>query len=709
MHEEERPTHRLKARHSPLAGDTPQADELAEWLRARVNGRTLRQLEELFPFGRTQWSEFLKGRKLIPLWLLDSVVTKLVPPPEQQLHRGLGHELLRAAEEADAARLAAKSPDIPSGSTPHDYELRLDDARQGQIKAQETVQSLTHLIYVFISAMADLNQRCKDLEAERDQARLRLQEAETTANQQRAAENRKRAAEDQRLIARTEQRLAEAGRRHAEFEERLARARREQQEAEDLRIEAFQQAEQYRRAFRQLTGRDTPAGPDGEDPGSVPAPQPWEYDHFLETADAQLDAYNARLDAVREQIGSPVPPASQAVRTIPGQVVRSPSTDSADNTPTSGDPVHGPSADTADNDSATRTEGPAAMPENTGLPDRGDGPATGGAAHRPGRNRTSLRVAVAATTCLALLAGGGWLAWNHYRSDQDSLDSKAPLKDAYALQDSSTIQQANKDGEIKIGVKDDQFGLSNIKGDSENPDDWKGFDIEVARNIAEKLGFKKDRIKFVKVTTRTREQWLEGGSVDLIVGSYSITPKRKERVDFAGPYLTTDQGMMIYTEGGENAWVQENGHQAEKKIEGPEDFPDNTDVCTVGSSISEAVLKQFPKPKFRVKLRSEYQDCINLLNEDMGVQVVVTDRPILAGFLTANPNLAMVPNPLDHSTTKWGVGIRKNEPALRHFICESIAEQVDSGTWDALYKKYLKDTLSKENVYPRPPGEKERC
>ncbi|WP_331733822.1 transporter substrate-binding domain-containing protein (plasmid) [Streptomyces atratus] len=692
MHDEERPTHRLRARHSPVAGDTPQADELAEWLRARVAGRTLRQLEELFPFGRTQWSEFLKGRKLIPLWLLDSVVAKLVPPQEQQLHRGLGHELLRAAEEADAARMAAKSPDI-SGSAPHDYEMRLDDARQGQIKAQETVQSLTHLIYVFISAMADLNQRCKDLEAERDQARLRLQEAETTANQQRAAENRKRAAEDQRLLAQTEQRLAEAGRRHAEFEKRLTRARREQQEAEDLRIEAFQQAEQHRRAFRQLTGRDTPAGPDGEDPGSVPAPQPWEYDHFLETADAQLDAYTAHLDAVREQIGSPVPPAPQGVRTIPGQVVRAPSTDSADTTPTSGDPVHGPSADTPDNSSDSAAEGPAAMPDNTNRQGSATLPANGAG----GRKGKGMRVALVGTACLALLAGGGWLTWDHYHPQ-------------YTLADSKVLQDARANGELRIGIKENQPRLSEkINGK------WSGLDIEVARNIAKKLKFKEEDIKFVPLGTAIREEELRNRKIDLFVGSYSITPDRKaEGVAFAGPYLSTDQGILVSTVDGnpEKTFVYEDGKEKvyPEPIYSVDDFKNGTKVCTAKGSISKGILARTAKNVVVEDKYADYQLCVDKIikkswSSDDPI-AMVTDIPILIGFVAKHEGLAVIRDRVKGTTTDWGVGMVDNDPALRHLVCESIAEQIEDKTWDKLKAKLVKDVPGE--FYIHAPGKEER-
>lgn len=708
MHDEDRPTYPLRARQSPVAGDTPEANELAEWLRARVNGRPMRQLQELFAFGRTQWSEFLKGRKLIPLWLLDDVVTKLVPPREQQLQRGIGHKLLRDAERADEARRAAASPAAPPRDTPHEYQIRLDDARQGQIKAQETVQSLTHLIYAFISAMADLNQRCKNLEAERDQARLRLeqQEADTaTVNQQRAAENRRRTAEDQRRLAEVEQRLAEAERRHAEFEERLVRARREQLEAEDLRIEAFWKAEENRRAFRQLTGQEAPAGSAGLDPGTVAAPQPWEYDHFLETADAQLDFHNDSMDAVREQIGVPVPPVREDTRIIRG-VVSASSADGTDEALVSGDTVRPVSEDTTGSTSATPAEGPAPMSGSTDRPSPGAVPLGSGAAGRSRGKGGGPRVALIGAACLALLAGGGWITWNHYNSGQDP-DAKAP---GYTLADSATIQRAENAGVLKIGVKEDQPGLSENVGTEGSPD-WKGFDIEVAKKIANDLGFG-DRFKFVEVGTRSREERLQSGDVDIVVGSYSITEKRKEDIDFSVPYLITDQGMMVYTGGdGEHALVEENGKSIRKEIKDPEDFPDGTKVCTVGNSYSEAVLKQFPKTKFKLlPLKADYQTCINGLNDDMDVHVVVTDRPILAGFLKDNPQLSMVPNPLNDSTTRWGIGTRKDDPALLHFLCKSIADLIDSkdNDWHGLFDKEFKETLDQVNVSPLPPGKKER-
>lgn len=354
-------------------------------------------------------------------------------------------------------------------------------------------------------------------------------------------------------------------------------------------------------------------------------------------------------------------------------------------------------------------EGPALMSESNDRQSPSAVPPGGGA---PGRSRGKgggPHVALIGAACLALLAGGGWLTWNHYNSGQDP-DAKAP---GYTLADSATIQRAKNAGVLKIGVKEDQPGLSENVGTEGSPD-WQGFDIEVAKKVAMDLGFG-DKFKFVEVGTRSREQRLQSGDADIVVGSYSITTERKEKVDFSVPYLITDQGMMVYTGDDEKrALVEEKGRSARKEIKDPEDFPDGTKVCTVGSSYSEAVLKQFPKTKFELlPPKADYQTCIDGLNKDKNVHVVVTDRPILAGFLKDNPGLSMVPNPLNDSTTRWGIGTRKEEPELLHFLCKSIADLIDNednedNDWHGLFDKEFKETLNQVNVSPLPPGKKER-
>ena len=64
-----------------------------------------------------------------------------------------------------------------------------------------------------------------------------------------------------------------------------------------------------------------------------------------------------------------------------------------------------------------------------------------------------------------------------------------------------------------------------------------GFDVDVAKYIAKKLGYFEDEIIWKEAPSKQREAMIQNGDVDMILATYSITDERKKAVSFAGPYL----------------------------------------------------------------------------------------------------------------------------------------------------------------------------
>ncbi|MET8380888.1 transporter substrate-binding domain-containing protein [Streptomyces microflavus] len=698
MHDEDQPTRRLYARRAAPDGDTSEANELAQWLRARVGGRSLRQLEGLFrnlpgPVpgpGRTQWNELLNGRKLIHPTLLDEVVRKLVPPREQRIHLEHGRALLRAAQ--DAARLAAG----PSSAAPgmgRDGRADLNDALQGRRRVRATEQSIDGFIRVVLLMTTELSRECRDLREERDQALSRLREVEATANAKRAAENRKREAENQRLLDDVVERLAGSEQQLAEFEERLDLALRKKQEAEGLRAVAS----------GQLTEGDPSPGPGprGEGAGFLPAPRPPEYEYFLEIADAQLEIYIAELDAAREQItSSPVPGSNPPeARIIPGQVVSDPSAVTTDTTTAgSGDPARGPSADATASGSGARPA-TAAVPGNTGRTTRpGDAGAVGGTGGRAGRDRTGRRRALVGAVCLALLAGGGGLVY-HYALDKGPPD--------YVLADSSTLADAEERGEIVIGVKRNQPGMGVT--DDDGTSNARGFEVDLARFILEEAQFKGE-IRFKEVVSENRETGLQNEDYDMILATYSMNDKRKEKVNFSVPYFRTGQALLMRRGEGRKVSVWEDGKWAEKRVDSITDLPDDTDSCTVKSTSLESMESSAYGRKFKIDpdggVKTSYAECIpGLLGGERDYEVISTDAVILAG-LAYDHREELVVLPFTFTSEAYGVGMRKDDPALEYLTCRAIRKSIEEGKWKEFYDDHLKEIMG--NVEGNPP-EKPDC
>ena len=76
---------------------------------------------------------------------------------------------------------------------------------------------------------------------------------------------------------------------------------------------------------------------------------------------------------------------------------------------------------------------------------------------------------------------------------------------------------ADNDHKIRIGIKFDQPGLGYQDGSQ-----YTGFDVDVARYIAGKLGYSEDQIEFVESPSANRENMLNNGQVDMIFATYSI-------------------------------------------------------------------------------------------------------------------------------------------------------------------------------------------
>lgn len=72
-----------------------------------------------------------------------------------------------------------------------------------------------------------------------------------------------------------------------------------------------------------------------------------------------------------------------------------------------------------------------------------------------------------------------------------------------------------------------------------------GFDHDLTNWLGAQLGF---TAVPTLALTKDREEELRSGRASLVIATYSITDKRQEKVDFAGPYMLSHQGIMVRTE-----------------------------------------------------------------------------------------------------------------------------------------------------------------
>ncbi|MBF6225506.1 glutamate ABC transporter substrate-binding protein [Nocardia abscessus] len=228
--------------------------------------------------------------------------------------------------------------------------------------------------------------------------------------------------------------------------------------------------------------------------------------------------------------------------------------------------------------------------------------------------------------------------------------------------DKSALDHA-KDGKLTVGIKFDQPGLGLRNKDGS----YSGFDVEVAKYVAGKLGVQPDQITFKEAPSPQRETLIENGQVDYIVATYSINDKRKEKIDFAGPYYVAGQSLLVRADNTD--------------INGPDNLKGKK-VCSVkGSTPAQNIEKNFPDTQLQTN--DTYSLCLEGLRAGSW-DAVTTDDIILAGYAAQSSGaFKVVGKPF--TTENYGIGSKKGDKELRDKINDAIEAMIADGSWNKAF------------------------
>lgn len=277
------------------------------------------------------------------------------------------------------------------------------------------------------------------------------------------------------------------------------------------------------------------------------------------------------------------------------------------------------------------------------------------------KTRRTRWAALVAAGLLALTACGD------AGSDDDTGDAPEVEVEDREFEAGTRMAELQEAGSVKIGVKFDQPGIGFKTATADAPS---GFDPEIGKILAAKLGIEADDIEWVETVSANREPFLQNGTVDFVIASYSITDDRRKVVGQAGPYYVTGQSLLVRAD--------------DDSINGPDDL-DGKKVCSVtGSTSIKTVEEEYGATPAGF---DTYSECVRQLEND-SVDAVTTDAAILLGYAAENPDeLKVVGEPF--SEERYGIGYGPDHPELCEFINETLTEAFEDGSWKAAFDATL--------------------
>ncbi|MFD2025914.1 glutamate ABC transporter substrate-binding protein [Promicromonospora aerolata] len=260
---------------------------------------------------------------------------------------------------------------------------------------------------------------------------------------------------------------------------------------------------------------------------------------------------------------------------------------------------------------------------------------------------------------------------------QPAVASMSPGNDV-EVTSGSTMAAIRERGTLVVGVSADTLLMG-----SRNPfnSDIEGFDIDVARQIADAILGDPDKIRFRVITSGDRETVLADHDVDVVVRAFTINCERWENIAFSAEYYHAGQKLLVPTTSDVAGIADLSGQR----------------VCAPEGTTTLERLGEWEGVE--AVPATTHTTCLVLFQQG-AVDAITGDDTVLAGFAAQDPYAKVVGDAV--SDEPYGVGIPADQPDMVRFVNGVLEDMVDGGQWAKSYDRWLGDALGPAPAPPEP-------
>ncbi|KFI98936.1 glutamate ABC transporter substrate-binding protein [Bifidobacterium subtile] len=262
----------------------------------------------------------------------------------------------------------------------------------------------------------------------------------------------------------------------------------------------------------------------------------------------------------------------------------------------------------------------------------------------------------------------------------DKLIAAGSVADSATVDASTWASAVKKAGVLKVGGTKTS-ALFSLESTDDNK--LRGFDAGLSQLLARYItGEAKTDVSVVD--SSTREAVLQNGTVNAVFATYSITDQRKQKIDFAGPYYVSRQGILVKS--------------TNNSIKSVKDLDGKKVGVQAGSTGPQIVKKAAPKATVQ-----EFQDDSQLVQaiKQGRIDAYVVDQSLVLGDVAKEPKALKVVGDGFGSEDPYGIGLPKGSDATK-FVNDWLKKIEADGTWAKLWKLTIGDRTGVTEV-PTPP------
>lgn len=233
-----------------------------------------------------------------------------------------------------------------------------------------------------------------------------------------------------------------------------------------------------------------------------------------------------------------------------------------------------------------------------------------------------------------------------------------------------TLDEIKKSGKLKVAVFSDKAPFGYVDKDGKNA----GYDVYFAERLGKDLGVD---VEYTSVDAAARVDVLTSNKVDITLANFTVTDERKEKVDFAKPYMKVALGVVSP----ESAQITDVSQLDGKTL-----------IIAKGTTAETWFEKNAPNVK--LQKYDQYADAYNALLDGRG-DAFSTDNTEVLAWAKSNKGFKVGITELGDKDT-IAAAVQKGNKELLDWINDEIDKLGDENFFHKDYEETLKPVYGDE-------------
>jgi len=215
----------------------------------------------------------------------------------------------------------------------------------------------------------------------------------------------------------------------------------------------------------------------------------------------------------------------------------------------------------------------------------------------------------------------------------------APKTNEFAEGD--LLESIKSRGVLKVGINPESrpFGFIDNKGN------YAGYDVDLAKYIAQYLVNSPENVEFITVTPSNRLLKASTGEADIVISTVTITPQREQIVSFSIPYDIAGQAVLV---------------KSNSSIASLSDLSGQNVGVVFGSTAEKNMQNLVPTANL-LGFRN-YNDAYKALKQGK-INAITSDDTILSRFAFNDSSVKLLPK--RYSREPYGIAFKKSDSTIK--------------------------------------------